>query len=131
MSVINDVLLAVMDMATETAPYANLVIGAMPADNSISFAIGAGYPEATFNDKGFSYDLNLVINGKNANQQLVSDTLNDIHQYLTQTKNYPETETYQINNIDTTASPSYIGREENKQYLYGSSVRVRFYYRKG
>ena len=131
MSVINDVLLAVMDMATETAPYANLVIGAMPADNTISFYITSGYPEATFLTKGFSYDLNLVINGKNANQQLVSDTLNDINQALTQTKNYPETETYQINNIDTTASPSYIGREENKQYLYGSSVKVRFFYKKG
>lgn len=131
MSVINDVLIAVINMAQATNPYAQITVGALPADNSICCAISSGYPEATFNDKGFSYDLSLVLNGKHANQQIVSDALNNIHRALTQTKTYPQTATYQINNIETTASPSYIGREENKQHLYGSSLQVRFYYRAG
>lgn len=131
MSVINDVLLAVIDMAQNIQPYYNIKIGAMPADNSISCAIATGAPDATFNDKGFSYEFSLVLNGKNYDQQKVSDELNDIHQILTQAKIYPATDTFQITNIETTSSPSYIGREENKQYLYGSSLRVRFYYKKG
>ena len=173
MSVINDVLLAVIDMAesiydepTATEPvepeqtgeatqestdtegeddtepsegdtepeesglYAPILIGALPADNGICCTIAGGWPEATFIDKGMSYELSLVLNGKHANQQTVADTLNDIHQALTQTKTYPQTDAYQITNIETTASPSYIEREENKQYLYGSSLKVRFYYRK-
>lgn len=158
MSVINDVLLAVIDMAesiydeptgeaiqdstdtedhtepsegdTESGLYAPILIGALPADNGICCTIAGGWPEATFIDKGMSYELSLVLNGKHESQQMVSDTLNDIHQALTQTKTYPQTDAYQITNIETTASPSYIEREENKQYLYGSSLKVRFYYRK-
>lgn len=176
MSVINDVLLAVIDMAesiydeptatepveteqtgeatqestdaeddtdtegeddtepsesdTESGLYAPILIGALPADNGICCTIAGGWPEATFIDKGMSYELSLVLNGKHESQQVVSDTLNDIHQALTQTKTYPQTDAYQITNIETTASPSYIEREENKQYLYGSSLKVRFYYRK-
>ncbi len=152
MSVINDVLLAVIDMAesiydepeqtgeatqesTDTEPeesglYAPILIGALPADNGICCTIAGGWPEATFIDKGMSYELSLVLNGKHQSQQVVSDTLNDIHQALTQTKTYPQTDAYQITNIETTASPSYIEREENKQYLYGSSLKVRFYFRK-
>lgn len=163
MSVINDVLLAVIDMAesiydepeqtgeatqestegeddtepseSDTEPEgsglcAPILIGALPADNGICCTIAGGWPEATFIDKGMSYELSLVLNGKHQSQQVVSDTLNDIHQALTQTKTYPQTDAYQITNIETTASPSYIEREENKQYLYGSSLKVRFYYRK-
>lgn len=114
----------------ESGLYAPILIGALPADNGICCTITGGWPEATFIDKGMSYELSLVLNGKHESQQVVSDTLNDIHQALTQTKTYPQTDAYQITNIETTASPSYIEREENKQYLYGSSLKVRFYYRK-
>lgn len=134
MSVINDVLLAVISMAQDAIagadPFSVITIGALPADDKICCTISGGWPAHTFNDKGSEYELNLVLNGKHHKQQVVSDALNDIHQALTQTKYYPETAAYQITNIETTASPNYIGREENKQYLYGSSLRVRFYYRK-
>lgn len=129
MSVINEVLLAVIDLASQVQPYVPITIGALPADNSLCCTISGGWPNSTFNSKGMSYALNLVLNGKHQNQQVVSDALNDIHQILTQTKTYPETLTWQINNIETTATPAYISREENKQYLYGSSLRVRFFYK--
>ena len=131
MSVINDVLLAVIDMAQDTDPYADITIGALPADNGICCAISTGAADAPFLDRGCSYELSLVLNGKHYDQQTVSDALNDIHQALTQTKTYPKTDAYQITNIETASGPTYIGREENKQYLYGSSLRVRFYFRKG
>lgn len=144
MSVINDVLLAVIGMAEEVLypteetpkkgetrdPFTVINIGALPADDKICMSISGGWPEHTFNDKGMEYELNLVLNGKHSSQQTVSNALNDIHQGLTQTKDYPQDTDYQITNIETTASPNYIGREENKQYLYGSSLKVRFYYRK-
>lgn len=129
MSVINDVLIAVIGMMPRK--YSPVTIGAMPADNGIACAIANGAPEGTFMTKGMAYQFNLVLNGKHASQQTVSDALNDIHQALTQTKEYPYTDTYQITDIDTISSPSYLGREENKQYLYGSSLRVRFFYKKG
>lgn len=129
MSAINNVLLAVIDMASTANPYAPITIGAMPADNGIACSISTGAPDSTFMTKGMAYQFTMVLNAKNSSQQLALDTLNEIHRILTQTKFYPSTVEYQITNIDTVSTPSYIGREENKQYLYGSSLRVRFFYK--
>ena len=128
MSVINDVLIAVIGMALDTNPYAAITIGALPADNGISAAIAVGAPDSTFLTKGMAYQFTMVLNGKHTSQQVVSDTLNDIHQALTQTMTYPRGDTFQITNIDTITTPEYLNREENKQYLYGSSLRVKFFY---
>ena len=126
MSVPNDVLIAVIGMMP--SEYAPVTIGAMPADNGIACSIANGAPNSTFLNKGMEYQLNLVLNGKHHSQQIASDALNDIHQALTQTETYPATESYQITNIETISTPSYIGREENKQYLYGSSLNVKFFF---
>lgn len=131
MSVINSVLLAVIDLVNLEKPYASVVIGALPADNGLSMTIGAGAPATTFMTKGMAYEIDLVFNGKHSNAQTVSDTLNDLHQVLTQAKSYPSTDEYQITNIETSATPSYLSREENNQILYGSALRVKFFYKKG
>lgn len=129
MSVINSVLLAVIDLVNLEKPYASVVIGALPADNGLSMTIGAGAPATTFMTKGMAYEIDLVFNGKHSNAQTVSDTLNDLHQVLTQAKSYPSTDEYQITNIETSATPSYLSREENNQILYGSALRVKFFYK--
>ena len=129
MSVINSVLLAVIDLVNLEKPYASIVIGALPADNGLSMTIGAGAPATTFMTKGMAYEIDLVFNGKHSNAQTVSDTLNDLHQVLTQAKSYPSTDEYQITNIETSATPSYLSREENNQILYGSALRVKFFYK--
>ena len=133
MSVINDVLLSVIDLAEDNLTlYSPIKIGALPADNSLSIQITTGAADGTFMTKGMAYEITCVLNGKHESQKTVSDTLNDIHQYLTQLKAYPRTEnTYQITNIETVSTPSYIDREANKQYLYGSSIRIKFFYMKG
>lgn len=131
MSVINDVLVAVINMANAVNPYGQIVIGALPPDNGLSMTISAGAPDTTFMTKGMAYELDVVLNGKHTSQQTVSDTLNDIHQLLTQTKTYPATDEWQITNISTAGSPSYLDREQNKQWLYGSGLTIKFYYKKG
>lgn len=128
MTTINEVLTQVIALAQATTPYANIVIGAMPPDDGISITIGAGAPEAIDWTKAEAYSMTLVVNGKNASQATVSEALNTIHHALTKAMSYPRGENWQITNIRTVATPSYIGREENKQFLYGSSVEVRFYY---
>lgn len=155
MSVINDVLQEIVDLCNSQHPYNQealyaqgfkmfdvnknpiyvpsdgtvVKIGSLPADNGISVFIGTGYANETFMDKGMAYELHVVLNGKHGSQQMVSDTLNDLHRYLTQLKDYPSDNDYQITDISTISAPNFIGREENKQYLYGSSLRVKFYLR--
>ena len=53
------------------------------------------------------------------------------HHALTTSKVLPYTEDWQIYAIETTAAPSVIGREENRNWVLGSSLRVKFYNKKG
>ena len=129
MSVNNDVLTNVIAMAQATTPYATILRGAMPADNGITMTVSGGAPETTFANKGAVCTIDIVINGKHEEQEKVADALNKIHEALTKTKVYTNATAYQIINIITTSEPNYIGRELNKQYLYGSSVEVKFYRR--
>lgn len=127
MSILNDILTETVALAQETSPYATIMIGSLPADNGITMTYGASGVNTTFQTKTICYDLDVVLNGKHSNQQTVSDTLNEIHKALTQRKTYPETEDFKIADISTTSAPSYLDREENNQWLYGSSLRVRAY----
>nr|DAF70105.1 MAG TPA: Minor capsid protein from bacteriophage [Caudoviricetes sp.] len=98
----------------------------MPPENGISMAYSSGSLE-TYLDKKAAVTMSVVLNGKHDNQQTVLDTLGKIHTYLNMRKTYPQTNNFQIANILTTSPPSYLGREENRQWLYGSSLAVRFY----
>lgn len=127
-SIIGNVVESVLSMTSPLNLYAGVKNGPLPPDNGLSLTVSGGGPASTFLTKGMAYELDLVLNGKHADQMTVFDALNNIHQALTQTKTYPVTNEFQITNIETTTSPSYLGQEENKQYIYGSSLRVRFFY---
>lgn len=124
---LNEIIDAVMDLAEDTNPYASIVRGPMPPDNGIAVYMATGTPNATFLNKRIVYDIALTLNGKNASQEAVSAALNEIHTALTTATEYPATENWEICDIETMALPSYLDREENNQYLYGSSLRVRAY----
>lgn len=128
MSVYEDVLAAVINLAEQTSPYSNIVIGSMPPENGISIAWSSSSLH-TFLDKKAAVAMTAVLNGKNADQQIAADALGTIHTYLNRLKEYPKTDTFQITNIETTGAPVYLGREENNQWLYGSSLAVKFYLR--
>lgn len=126
MSVYNDVLEAVIMMAEETNPYSSIVIGPLPPDDGISISWGAtGY--SPFLNKKAAVELVAVLNGKNRDLKKVAEALNTIHTSLSMSKDYPSASNYQITDISTVSAPQYLGREENSQWLYGSSLRVKFF----
>lgn len=129
MTAFEEVLAAVIGMAQATTPYATITAGALPADNGICMTWASGAPQTTFLTKGMPYQMSVVCNGKHTSQRAVSEALGAIHLALTKTKDYPNTPQWQITNIETIAAPSYIGREQNSQWLYGSSLRVKFFLR--
>jgi hypothetical protein len=92
---------------------------------------GAGAPTDTHLDKGMLYRLPVVLNGKNKSQSLVLTDLTRIHEALTRKLQYQDLSTAdcQVVNIATTASPSIIGREQNSQWVCGSSFEISFYWR--
>lgn len=120
----NEVLQAVIDMA-ESAAGAPVVLGSLPPDNGLAMTGNAGsYP--IFLDIGSNESMNVVCNGKNVDQLAVITQIEAIHAALTRRKDFPNTSTWQIYAIETTASPRLIGREQNSQWLYGSSLLVKF-----
>ena len=113
-------------------PYADIVFGSDPPVNGICMIQGPGAPEETHLDKAMVYRLPVVLNGKNKNQLTLLSDLTRIHAELTTRLNYQDISTAdcQVKNIATTAAPSIIGREQNNQWICGSSLEVSFYWRK-
>ena len=120
----NDVLQAVIDMA-EAAAGTSVFVGSMPPENGLAMTGSAG-SAPIFLDIGSNETMNVVCNGKNADQKAVIDQLDAIHASLTRRKDFPTGSGWQIYAIETTASPRLIGREQNNQWLYGSSLLVKF-----
>ena len=71
--------------------------------------------------------MSAVLNSKHKDQQKAADALGKIHTVLNMTKVYPQADNFQITNIETIGAPSYLGREQNNQCLYGSSLEVNFF----
>lgn len=115
----------------EVEPYASVVFGSDPPDSGICMIQGAGAPTDTHLDKGMLYRLPVVLNGKNKSQSLLLTDLTRIHEALTRKLQYQDLSTAdcQVVNIATTASPSIIGREQNSQWVCGSSFEISFYWR--
>lgn len=116
----------------DVQPYAEIVFGSDPPLNGICMIQGPGAPTDTHLDKGMVYRLPVVLNGKNTNQLTLLTDLTRIHAELTARLNYQDISTAdcQVVNIATTAAPSIIGREQNDQWICGSSLEVSFYWRK-
>lgn len=132
MSFYSDMMDSITDAAESTDPYASIVYGSDPPANGICMTPGPGMPSDTHLDKGMIYRLPVVLNGKNTDQRKLIDDLTAIHAALTRRLDYSDisTEDVQVVNIETTALPSIIGREQNNQWICGSSLDVVFYWKK-
>lgn len=121
----------IVDLAETTEPYSGIVLGSDPPDSGICMIQNGGMPAETHFDKGQLYTLPILINGKHENQKTLLGAIGAIHEALTRTWDYSvlNDDRVQVINIETTAFPAPIGREQNKQWICGSSVNVYFYWR--
>lgn len=129
-SAYQDMFTHVVSMA-QTAVTPAIVIGSLPPLDGISMAVSTGVTNDTYLDKGLTQQISVVINSKSKNQQNALEWLALIHEALTMTESYPSGTNWQITNIESSELPTYIDREQNEQYLYGSAVRVFYYIKKG
>lgn len=107
-----------------------VVIGSVPPLEGYAVGTVSGAPLETFRTLTTNESFPVLFNGKSADQGAVAKDMEQVHQLLTTSKILPFTNEWQIYAIETTASPSLIGREENQNWIYGSSFRVK-YYQKG
>ena len=111
--------------------YASIVFGSDPPYNGLCMIQSSGAPTDTHLDKGMIYRLPVVLNGKNDNQLTLLTDLTRIHEALTRKTDYADisTDDCQVIDIATTSTPSIIGRQQNSQWVCGSSFDVYFYWR--
>ena len=119
----NEILQAVIDMA-ESAAGVPIVTGSMPPDNGIAMT-GSSSPSTIFLDVGTNERMTVTVNGKHTDQETAINRLEAIHTALTRRHDFPSGEGWQIYSIETMASPSLLGREQNSMWLYASSLLVK------
>lgn len=130
MSFYSKVIDNIADAAEAIGLYANIVYGSDPPINGICMIPSQVGPLETYLDKGMLYNLPVVINGKNADQEVLIDDITKIHEALTRRTDYSDISTLdiQVVNIETSSLPAIIGREQNAQWICGSSINVKFYW---
>ena len=124
----SEIITAVQALINKLGLYAKITIGALPPDNGLSIALTSSRSNYCMN-KNSIVDLSAVVNGKHTNQKTVLDALSKIHTVLPRMKEYPSSDNWQITNIESISRPNYLGREQNSQWLYGSSLRIKYYIR--
>lgn len=119
----DEILQAIINMA-EQAAGVSIVTGSMPPDNGIAMT-GQAAPQTIMLDIGSNERMSVVCNGKNTDQQTVINQLDTIHRALTRRKDFPVGNGWQVYAIETVASPHLLGREQNSEWLYASSLLVK------
>lgn len=128
MSVINEVVEAVIEMMNATEPFGNVTRGALPAHEGLVCEVAPSNVQEVYLDKNTYTPLDITLNGKHPNLKTLSDALNNIHSALTRTKDYPSSPgKWQIVDISNYTLPQIIGREENNDWLMASSLSVKYY----
>lgn len=132
MSFYSELIDNIAQKAEDTEPFNTIVYGSDPPINGICMIPTGVGPMDTHLNKGMIYDLPVVLNGKNSDQELLLNDLTKIHEALTRRTEYSDISTAacQVVDISTMALPSIIGREQNNQWVCGSSFNVKFYWRK-
>jgi len=129
MSAINETLEAVIGLMNATSPFSAVTRGALPTGVGLSCEIGPSSPNELYLDKNTTVPLDITLNGKHADLELLSDTMNNIHYALTHIRTYPSGAGWQIIDIQNMNLPQIIGREQNNEWLMASALSVRFFWK--
>lgn len=129
MSAINETLEAVIGLMNATSPFSTVTRGALPTGVGLSCEIGPSSPSELYLDKNTTVPLDVTLNGKHADLELLSDTMNNIHYVLTHIRTYPSGAGWQIIDIQNMNLPQIIGREQNNEWLMASALSVRFFWK--
>ena len=131
MSFISDIMENVATAAETTTPYAQIVYGSDPPENGICMMQNGGFATEDHLNTGKLYTLPVLLNGKHESQQTLLNALTAIHVRLTKTHDHTDlgTEDVQVIAVRTTAAPMIVGREQNNQWIAGSSFEIDFYWR--
>lgn len=125
-----EVLSAVQQMVAAITGAA-VAIGSLPPLKGYAVSIAGGAPMGTFWPLTSNEELPIQFTGKSTDQQQLAAAMGAVHKALTTAPvgALPSAPGWQVYAIQTASAPSLIGREQNINYIYGSTLRVKFYAR--
>lgn len=126
-SIINAAVEAVMDLIDNLDLFSLITRGALGTGDGITCEVGPTSPEEVYLDKNQYIPIDLTINGKHTDLEILSDSMNLIHESLTMAKSYPSDTEWKIVDITTQTEPQVIGREDNNAWMMASSLAVKVY----
>lgn len=130
-SIIDRAVENVMDLVDAIGLYSTIRRGALGTGNDLACEIAPSGPEEVYLDKNQYIVLDLTLNGKHMNLQVLSNALNKIHEVLTMRKTYPSESDFKIVDITTLTEPQIIAREDSNAWVMASSLAVKIYTMKG
>lgn len=114
-----------MDLIDGLDLFALITKGALGTDNGLACEVGPTTPEVVYLDKNQYIPIDLTINGKHDDLQVLSDTMNLIHENLTMLADYPSGNGWEITDISTLTEPQIVEREDSNQWMMASALLVK------
>lgn len=128
-SIVNQAVESVMDVIDSMGNFSLIRRGALGTEPGLVCEVSPSTVDAVFMDKNSYIFLDLTLNGKHSNLETLSDTLNNISDYLTRLKAYGSGNGWEIVDI-TKGSPSeasVIEREQNGFWVMASGLIIKLY----
>ena len=122
---INQAVEAVMDMIGEMGLFSPISRGALGTGNGLTCEVGPTSPETVYLDKNQYIPIDLTINGKHDDLEVLTDAMNLIHESLTMARSYPSGNGWEIVDIQTMTEPQVVAREDSNQWVMASALYVK------
>ena len=116
---------AVMDMIDEMGLFSLISRGALGTGNGLTCEVGPTSPETVYLDKNQYIPIDLTINGKHDDLEVLTDAMNLIHESLTMARSYPSGNGWEIVDIQTMTEPQVVAREDSNQWVMASALYVK------
>lgn len=114
-----------MDMIDEMGLFSPISRGALGTGNGLACEVGPTSPETVYLDKNQYIPIDLTINGKHDDLEVLTDTMNLIHESLTMARSYPSGNGWEIVDIQTMTEPQVVAREDSNQWVMASALYVK------
>jgi hypothetical protein len=124
-SILNQAVEAVMDLIDALGLFSLITRGALGSGDGLCCEIGPTSVETVWLDKNQYIPVDLTINGRHSDLQILSDTMNRIHESLTMATSYPYGNGWEIVDITTLTEPQMIGREDSNEWLMASALLIK------
>lgn len=124
-----DILDLVVDTLEKNAVVSeNILLDELPTNGGLYAELGPSYNEALYYNKGSIRLVPVIFLAKSIDQAWCVRELSRIGDYFQSKKKYPQKAGCRWLDATISSGPSKVGRQEDGQFIYTSTVNMKFYF---